>query len=121
MKVKGWGGKMKNREEWRQIVQEDKFTLSCSAERKEGRIKIYICIITMLQDGVNSSGGGVEYLHRDPALVGGDEKESLKSETVKNCRESQRTRTRERLSWQGSAAYTKDCEAIAYLRFRHLG
>jgi hypothetical protein len=24
MKGKGWGGKMKNREEWRQIVQEDK-------------------------------------------------------------------------------------------------
>jgi hypothetical protein len=24
MKVKGWRGKMKNREEWRQIVQEDK-------------------------------------------------------------------------------------------------
>jgi hypothetical protein len=22
MKVKGWGGKMKNREEWRQTVQE---------------------------------------------------------------------------------------------------
>jgi hypothetical protein len=24
MNVKGWGGKMKNREEWRQIVQEAK-------------------------------------------------------------------------------------------------
>jgi hypothetical protein len=24
MKVKGWGGKIKNREEWRQIVQEVK-------------------------------------------------------------------------------------------------
>jgi hypothetical protein len=24
MKVKGWGGKKKNREEWRQIVQETK-------------------------------------------------------------------------------------------------
>jgi hypothetical protein len=24
MEVKGWGGKMKNREEWRQIVQEAK-------------------------------------------------------------------------------------------------
>jgi hypothetical protein len=24
MKVKGWGGKTKNREEWRQIVQEAK-------------------------------------------------------------------------------------------------
>jgi hypothetical protein len=35
VKVKGWG-KMKNREEWRLIVQEAKVTLSCSAEGKEG-------------------------------------------------------------------------------------
>jgi hypothetical protein len=28
---------MKNREEWREIVQEAKFTLSCCAEGKEGR------------------------------------------------------------------------------------
>jgi hypothetical protein len=38
-------------------------------------------------------------------VVGGDEKGSLKSETVKYGRES---RTRESLSWQGPAAYTKD-------------
>jgi hypothetical protein len=37
-------------------------------------------------------------------VVGGDEKESLKSETVKYGRESQRTRTRERLRWRGPAA-----------------
>jgi hypothetical protein len=36
-------------------------------------------------------------------VVGGDEKGSLKSETVK-CG----TRTRERLRWQRPAAYTKD-------------
>jgi hypothetical protein len=41
-------------------------------------------------------------------VVGGDEKGSLKSETVKYGRESQGTRTRERLRWQGSATYTKD-------------
>jgi hypothetical protein len=35
MKVKGWGGKMKNREEWRQIAQEAKLTLSCSTAGKE--------------------------------------------------------------------------------------
>jgi hypothetical protein len=35
MKVKGWGRKMKNREEWRQIVHEAKVTLSCSAKGKE--------------------------------------------------------------------------------------
>jgi hypothetical protein len=36
MKVKGWGGKMKNREEWRQIIQEAKAhpELQC---RGEGR------------------------------------------------------------------------------------
>jgi hypothetical protein len=32
MKVRGWEGKVKNREEWRQIVQRPKLTLSCSAE-----------------------------------------------------------------------------------------
>jgi hypothetical protein len=41
-------------------------------------------------------------------VVGGDKKGSLKFETVKYGHESQGTRTRERLSWRGSAAYTKD-------------
>jgi hypothetical protein len=41
-------------------------------------------------------------------VVGGDEKGSLKSETVKYGHESQGTRTRERLRWKGPAAYTKD-------------
>jgi hypothetical protein len=40
-------------------------------------------------------------------VVGGDEKGSLKSETVKYGRKSLGTRTRERLRWQGPAAYTK--------------
>jgi hypothetical protein len=40
-------------------------------------------------------------------VVGGDEKGSLKSETVKDGHESEGTRTRERLRWQGPAAYTK--------------
>jgi hypothetical protein len=40
-------------------------------------------------------------------VVGGDEKGSLKSETVKYGRESQGTRTRERLCWQGSATYKR--------------
>jgi hypothetical protein len=38
---------MKKREEWRQIVQEPKFTLNCSAEGKEGR-KIITMKITVL-------------------------------------------------------------------------
>jgi hypothetical protein len=41
-------------------------------------------------------------------VIGGDEKGSLKSEKVKYGRESQGTRIRERLHWQGPAAYTKD-------------
>jgi hypothetical protein len=41
-------------------------------------------------------------------VIWGDENGSLKSETVKYGRESQGTQTRERLRWQGPAAYTKD-------------
>jgi hypothetical protein len=41
-------------------------------------------------------------------VVGGDEKGSLKYETVKYDGESQWTRTRERLHWLMPAAYTKD-------------
>jgi hypothetical protein len=41
-------------------------------------------------------------------VVGGDEKGSLKSETVKYGRESQGTPTRKGLRWQGPASYTKD-------------
>jgi hypothetical protein len=40
--------------------------------------------------------------------VGGDEKESLKFETVKYGLKSQETWARERLRWQAPAAYTKD-------------
>jgi hypothetical protein len=39
-------------------------------------------------------------------VVGSDGKGSLKSETVKYGRESQGTRTRGRLRWQGPAVYT---------------
>jgi hypothetical protein len=40
--------------------------------------------------------------------VGGDEKGSFKSETVKYGRESQGTRTREGLRWQRPVAHIKD-------------
>jgi hypothetical protein len=40
--------------------------------------------------------------------VGGNEKGSLKSETVKYGHKSQETRSRERLRWRVPAAYTKD-------------
>jgi hypothetical protein len=41
-------------------------------------------------------------------VVGGDEKGTLKSERVKYGREHEGTRTRERLRWQGPAAYATD-------------
>jgi hypothetical protein len=37
MKVKGWGGKMKNREE---LFRRPKLTLSCSAYGEEGRMSV---------------------------------------------------------------------------------
>jgi hypothetical protein len=40
-------------------------------------------------------------------VVGGDEKGSLKSETVKYVYESKGTRTQERPRWRVPAAYTK--------------
>jgi hypothetical protein len=52
-------------------------------------------------------------------VVGGDEKGSLKSETVKYGRESKGTRTRERLRWQGPAAYTKDRPVLSSERAPH--
>jgi hypothetical protein len=52
-------------------------------------------------------------------VVGGDEKGSLKSETVKYGRKSQGTRTRERLRWQGPAAHTKDKPVLSSERATH--
>jgi hypothetical protein len=52
-------------------------------------------------------------------VVGGDEKGSLKSEIVKYGRESQMTRTQERLRWQGPAAYIKDRPVLSSERAPH--
>jgi hypothetical protein len=52
-------------------------------------------------------------------VVGGDEKGSLKSETVKNGHEYKGTRTRERLYWRGSAVYTKDRTVLSSERAPH--
>jgi hypothetical protein len=52
-------------------------------------------------------------------VVGGDEKESLKSETVKYCRKSQGTRTRERLRWQGPVTHTTDRPVLSSERAPH--
>jgi hypothetical protein len=45
-------------------------------------------------------------------VVGGDEKGSLKSETVKYCRNSQGTRTRETPRYQGPAACTRQTRPL---------
>jgi hypothetical protein len=52
-------------------------------------------------------------------VIGGDEKESLKSETVKYGPKSQGNRTRERLRWQGPAAHTKDRPVLSSERAHH--
>jgi hypothetical protein len=52
-------------------------------------------------------------------VVEGDEKRGLKPETVKYGRESQGTQTRERLPWQGPAAYTKDRPVLSSERAPH--
>jgi hypothetical protein len=52
-------------------------------------------------------------------VVGGDEKGSFESETVKYGRESQGTRTRERLRWQEPIAYTKDRPVLSSERAPH--
>jgi hypothetical protein len=52
-------------------------------------------------------------------VVGGDEKGSLKSETVKYGHESQGTGTRERLRWRGSAACIKDRPDLSSERATH--
>jgi hypothetical protein len=57
--------------------------------------------ITRVEEGSNSPAVTLR-------VVGGDEKGSLISETVKYGHESQETRTRERLRWRGPATYTKD-------------
>jgi hypothetical protein len=52
-------------------------------------------------------------------VIGGDEKGSFKSETVKYGREFQGTRTREKLRWQGPPAYTKDRPVLSSERAPH--
>jgi hypothetical protein len=46
-------------------------------------------------------------------VVGGDEKGSLESETVKYGRESQGTRTREWLRWRGPVAIVNDWPVLS--------
>jgi hypothetical protein len=71
--------------------------------RDEGlqrRVKVVCSQYTRVEAGSNTSTVTLR-------VVGGVEKGSLKSDTVKYGLESQGARTRERLRWQGPAAYTK--------------
>jgi hypothetical protein len=52
-------------------------------------------------------------------VVGGDEKGSLESETVKYSLEFQGTQTGERLHWQEPAAHTKDRPVLSSERASH--
>jgi hypothetical protein len=52
-------------------------------------------------------------------VVGGDEKGSLKSETVKYGLKSQGTRSQGRLRWEGPTAYTKDRPVLSSERAPH--
>jgi hypothetical protein len=65
----------------------------------------------------NRHGNSEETLTRVEA--GGDEKGSLKTETVKYGREIQGTRTRERLRCRGPAAYTRDRPVLSSERAPH--
>jgi hypothetical protein len=52
-------------------------------------------------------------------VLGGDEKGSLESETVKYGRESHRTWTRERLRWRGKTAIVNDRPILSSKRMLH--
>jgi hypothetical protein len=52
-------------------------------------------------------------------IVGGDEKGSLKTETVKYGRGFQGTWTQERLHWRGPVAYTKDRPVVSSEKAPH--
>jgi hypothetical protein len=52
-------------------------------------------------------------------VIGGDKKANFKYEAVKDGNESQGTWIRERLHWQGPAAYTKDRPVLSSERVPH--
>jgi hypothetical protein len=77
------------------------FHVAWSVPRKYKRVEFRSCRLTRVEAGSNTSTVTLR-------VVGGDEKGSLKSETVKYGQESQEPRTRERLRCRGPAAYTKE-------------
>jgi hypothetical protein len=65
------------------------------------------------------TGGGVETSTVTLRVVGGDEKGSLKSETVKYGLETKGHQTQEGLHWRGPVAYTKDRPVLSSERAPH--
>jgi hypothetical protein len=64
--------------------------------------------------------GGVDTSTIALRVVGGDEKGSLESETVKYGRESHGTRIREWLRWRGPAAIVNDRPVLSLERAPHI-
>jgi hypothetical protein len=75
-------------------------------------VKLRVKLLSRVEAGSNTSTVTLRG-------VGGDENGSLKCETVKYGRESQGTRTKERLRWQGPAAYKKDGPVLSSERAPH--
>jgi hypothetical protein len=76
------------------------------------RIGKHVSVETRVEAGSNTSTVTLR-------VVGGDEKGSLKTGTVKYGPEIQGTRTREKLRWRGRAAYTKDRPVLSSERAPH--
>jgi hypothetical protein len=70
--------------------------------------RLYHAIDSSKQFRINRVEAGSNTSTVTLRVVGGDEKGSLKTETVKCGREIQGTPTRERLRWLGPVAYIKD-------------
>jgi hypothetical protein len=78
--------------------------------------KLEFCSFAVLKTRVKAGSNTSTVTLR---VVGGDEKGSLKSETVNYGHESQGTQTQERLRWQEPAAYTKDRPILSSERAPH--
>jgi hypothetical protein len=83
-----------------------------SVQRLNKKNKSRLLLVTRVEAGSNTSTVTLR-------VVGGDEKGSLKTETVKYGREIQGTRIRERLRLRGPAAYTKDRPVFSSGRAPH--
>jgi hypothetical protein len=77
------------------------------------RAVLGLYILSCIDTGVPCVEAGSNTSTVTLRVVGGDEKGSLKSETVKYGYETKGTRTKERLRWRVPAAYTTDRHALS--------